>query len=103
MKKPSKGVLEDPQVAGQIYNYMLRLRSFHGLKNVFSILTTYEEWRICWFAEANESALSDNVRSSIHEEKQKVLDPEPTLEELEQVEDIEQEEFEIEPDKRYYH
>ena len=51
VKTPStKNILENHYVAGQLYDYMMRLRSFYGLKAVFGIMTTYSAWRICWLA-----------------------------------------------------
>jgi len=50
VKTPSRSLdpLESPSVAGQIYDYMMKLRSFYGLQAIFGIITTYAEWRICW-------------------------------------------------------
>jgi len=48
VKKPQQGVLDHPNVLGQLLDYLLQLRYFHGLLWSFGILTTYEEWRICW-------------------------------------------------------
>jgi hypothetical protein len=31
---------------GQLFDYMLLLRSFEGLKNVYGVLTNYNEWRL---------------------------------------------------------
>ena len=56
IKKPGSDILYNEYVLGQLYNYMLRLQSFFGVTNVFGIVTTYQEWRICWLSEANESA-----------------------------------------------
>eukprot|EP01114_Cavostelium_apophysatum_P000777 TRINITY_DN1069_c0_g1_i11.p1 TRINITY_DN1069_c0_g1~~TRINITY_DN1069_c0_g1_i11.p1 ORF type:complete len:362 (+),score=90.71 TRINITY_DN1069_c0_g1_i11:1788-2873(+) len=65
MKKPSggkvknDGILNSPEVLGQCYDFMMALRNYFGIKNVFGILTTYEEWRICWLPECDHAALSD--------------------------------------------
>ena len=44
---------------------MLRLRYTHGLQAVFGIVTTYNEWRICWLHEANLIAESTVLTSEI--------------------------------------
>jgi hypothetical protein len=56
VKKPGSDILYNKHVLGQLYNYMLRLQSFFGVKHVFGIVTTYQEWRICWLRDANQSA-----------------------------------------------
>ena len=52
-------IIDNEKVLGQLYDYMKRLESFFGISHVFGILTNYEDWRICWFA--NESATSDQL------------------------------------------
>ncbi len=55
VKKPDKNnkntVLDHKNVFGQIYDYMMRLRSFFGLRYVFGIITTYAQWRVVWLDE----------------------------------------------------
>jgi hypothetical protein len=60
VKKPGSTIMQKPLVFGQIYDYLLQLQSFNGLKTPFGIVTTYVEWRICWLA--NDS--SDNLAAS---------------------------------------
>jgi hypothetical protein len=60
VKKPDEGIMASERVHGQIYDYMLRLQSFFGLKNVFGIVSTYEQWRIYWLPSAGEAAASTN-------------------------------------------
>ena len=70
-----QSILSDKHAFGQIYDYMLRLQSFHGLKDVFGVLTTYEEWRICWFPEFQTAAEAQAV-SATREEKERLLEAE---------------------------
>ena len=56
VKKPGRGILDKPEVAGQMYDYLKRLRSFYGLKHVFGIATTYVEWRLFWLPDAATDA-----------------------------------------------
>ena len=62
-KKPSKeaGRLESDINYGQLFDYMLRIRSFHGLKKVFGILTNFNEWQICWFPDTDDFAASSST------------------------------------------
>lgn len=55
VKKPDrKGeILNSPHVAGQLFDYMCRLRSFHGLREVFGIATTYRQWRVFWLPDTD--------------------------------------------------
>ena len=60
VKKPGAGILDHELVAGQMYDYLKRLRSFYGLKHVFGIATTYAEWRLFWLRDdaTEEAALA---------------------------------------------
>eukprot|EP01118_Nematostelium_gracile_P018556 TRINITY_DN8271_c0_g1_i1.p1 TRINITY_DN8271_c0_g1~~TRINITY_DN8271_c0_g1_i1.p1 ORF type:complete len:516 (-),score=92.47 TRINITY_DN8271_c0_g1_i1:98-1570(-) len=59
VKKPAVGVMSHPKVLGQILLYMTQLKSFYGIQDIFGIVTTYEEWRICWLPECDGAASSD--------------------------------------------
>jgi hypothetical protein len=63
IKKPGINLLNNGHVLGQLYNYMLRLQSFFGVKYVFGIVSTYQKWRFCWLPEANASAIKGTVLS----------------------------------------
>jgi hypothetical protein len=56
VKKPGRTIMESTVVHGQIYDYMLRLRSFHGIKHVFGIVSTYEQWRLYWLEDCAPAA-----------------------------------------------
>jgi hypothetical protein len=84
-----KSIIENKIVLGQLYDYMLRLRSFHGLQNVFGIVTTYNEWRICWLPEADSAAYATSVSTDTGEKKRmldRALDTEKEEYEEEDVE-----------------
>ena len=40
---------------------MEKQHSFSGQKNVFGILTTLDEWKICWLPESNDAAISGEL------------------------------------------
>jgi len=67
VKIPSKKSLGDERyflerastnVYHQITCSMMMLRQTFGLKNVFGIVTTYEEWRICWLSDDSTDAIA---------------------------------------------
>ena len=45
----------------QIVDYMVDLRNSFNVRFVFGILTTYEKWRILWFADTNHAAEETNL------------------------------------------
>jgi hypothetical protein len=60
--KEDSNVLNNENVHGQILDYMLCLKSFHGLQHIFGIVTTYSQWRIYWLPECDEVAAARSVR-----------------------------------------
>ena len=56
--KPDGRVLDSPLLAGQLYDYMMLLRSFYGLQSIFGVMTTYYEWRICWLDTSESKSLA---------------------------------------------
>ncbi|KAJ3392393.1 hypothetical protein HDU92_008452 [Lobulomyces angularis] len=60
VKKPSIGGndLDNNKLYTQINNYMQELRYTYGTKYVIAIITTYNEWRICWYSNVNNIAKS---------------------------------------------
>ena len=57
VKKPGDSVLENQQVLGQMYDYLVRLPNFYGAQQMIGILTTYREWRLCWLDTKETNAL----------------------------------------------
>eukprot|EP00698_Gefionella_okellyi_P009686 TRINITY_DN2484_c1_g1_i1.p1 TRINITY_DN2484_c1_g1~~TRINITY_DN2484_c1_g1_i1.p1 ORF type:complete len:545 (-),score=62.01 TRINITY_DN2484_c1_g1_i1:45-1679(-) len=58
IKTPQQGILNEPTVRGQLYDYLVLLKSYHGLENAFGILTTYEEYCVCWLSDVQTDALA---------------------------------------------
>ena len=48
--------LDKPTLLGQIFDYMCMLRTQHGLRYVFGIVTNYAEWRIVWLPDTEPAA-----------------------------------------------
>jgi hypothetical protein len=55
VKKPGGGD-DFSRNLGQLFDYMLRIRSFHGIRSVFGICTNFTEWNICWFPDSDSAA-----------------------------------------------
>lgn len=78
VKVPSVGILNNPKVHGQIFDYMLRLQSFFGVQDVFGLVSTYESSRIFWFPQSADCAkATERVE---HESKGLDLDLDQVLE-----------------------
>eukprot|EP01114_Cavostelium_apophysatum_P013712 TRINITY_DN3382_c0_g1_i2.p1 TRINITY_DN3382_c0_g1~~TRINITY_DN3382_c0_g1_i2.p1 ORF type:complete len:457 (-),score=87.95 TRINITY_DN3382_c0_g1_i2:34-1404(-) len=59
VKVPVSSILEKPSVHGQIYDYLMALREYFGIKDPFGIVTTYEEWRVCWLPASTNIAITE--------------------------------------------
>ena len=46
--------LEHPNVIGQLYDYMEKIRSFYGQNDVIGVLTNFNKWLFCWFPYSDE-------------------------------------------------
>jgi hypothetical protein len=53
--------LDNPMQHIQIFNYMAQLMYMQGLRKVFGIVSTYNEWKIVWLENANNIASSDSI------------------------------------------
>lgn len=47
------GPLASERFQGQIFNYLHFLRTFYKVENPFGIMTSYDEWRVCWLKPDN--------------------------------------------------
>jgi len=62
VRTPGKGaMMSDDSVLGELYDDMMTLRCFQGLKHVYGIVTTYNEWRICWLEDTDGDAQSTDM------------------------------------------
>lgn len=68
VKKPGDDdILQNELVQGQLFDYMLRLQSFFGLEHVFGILSTYEQWRVCWMPRSERAAAASTMTQGADE------------------------------------
>jgi hypothetical protein len=65
-KQPGKDAMTDGNILGEVYDQLMHLHSIFGVDNPFAILTSYEEWRICWlnFERSNEVAALKELLNS---------------------------------------
>ncbi len=50
---------------GQLFDYMQRIRSFHGVTNVFGIFTNWDEWTIAWLPHSHAAATATDLTYSL--------------------------------------
>ncbi len=56
VKSPIPGALDHPQVCGQVFDHMVKIRASYGQCEIFGIITTLSEWRVVWFEDTNALA-----------------------------------------------
>lgn len=54
VKKPGDGVLNEPTVIGELFDQMKLIQLFYGTGPALGILTTGEQFVVCWFPEDDE-------------------------------------------------
>ena len=59
VKKPTVDLMNNVLLMGRLFDYMMMVRSFSGLKCVFGVITDFNTWRICWFPDCDAAATSD--------------------------------------------
>lgn len=52
MNRPRGSAMRDPNVFGQVYDYLQHLRNYYGIVEPFVILSTYMEWRVFWLKDS---------------------------------------------------
>jgi hypothetical protein len=63
VKKAGEIAMTNKFIAGEVFDHMMHLRSLFGVRQVFGILTSYDEWRVCWLPddESNELAVAESL------------------------------------------
>lgn len=61
VKQPGNLKLSNQRVLGEVFDYMLNLRSSFGQCEIFGLVTTLDEWRVVWFPDSNEYALRQDL------------------------------------------
>lgn len=70
VKSPKSETLLEQKDLGQLFDYMLELRSYRGCSRMFGIITSLKQWRFCWFRDMNDLAKSSEVPTAENEEKE---------------------------------
>ena len=65
----TESTFNSTKVQGKLLDYMLSIRSFHGLRYVFSIITDCDNWRICWLPDSDDAALATDLSYSTGDNK----------------------------------
>jgi hypothetical protein len=58
VKKPGPGILKNRKVVAQMAQYLNIQRHYFGLTQVYGVLSTLEEFRICWLPDCDNCAAS---------------------------------------------
>jgi uncharacterized protein (UPF0335 family) len=53
-----------PQLINQILNYLLQLMHTHGVQQPIGIITTYNEWRVCFLRESYDYVIAEDSPES---------------------------------------
>ena len=70
MQTPTDDALNDSdtRLFEQVFDYMIGLRNLYGLRHVFSIVTSYEKWRICWLPDTDVVARSTQLEDNCNDQ-----------------------------------
>ena len=64
VKKPDKSdLMEQTQIFGELFDYMMFLKSTYNIQRVFGILTRYSDWYVCWLEDTPSPASSSSPSS----------------------------------------
>ena len=69
-------------VSGQLYDYMLKEKYFYNQKYIFGILTSLDEWKICWLPNCDKYAKADFLIENDLEEDFSESDQELNVDDL---------------------
>jgi hypothetical protein len=58
VKKAGEIAMTNGFIAGEVFDHMMHIRSLFGVREVFSILTSYDEWRVCWLPDDESDKLA---------------------------------------------
>eukprot|EP01034_Spumella_vulgaris_P026255 gene26255-32802_t len=56
IKEPSVGITSNLAVLESVYEDMVLFRCLYGVRELFAIVTTYDEWNICWLSDTDKYA-----------------------------------------------
>ena len=67
-KEPGKDAMCHANILGEVYDQLMHLRSIFRIDTPFSILTCYEQWRVCWLndVESIKVAAMDHLPEPVY-------------------------------------
>jgi hypothetical protein len=65
-----------------MFDYLMRLKSFHGIRFAFGIVTTYNKWRIYWLSDASACAAATIV-PQVAEDRETITEASDTADDTE--------------------
>jgi hypothetical protein len=68
VKKAGEIAMTNEFIAGELFDHMMHLRSLFGVRQVFGgILTSNDEWRVCWLPddESKKLAAADSLSEAV--------------------------------------
>jgi hypothetical protein len=65
VKSPGEYTLLNGTICGQLYDYLMKLRSSYGQCEVFGIITNLKEWRFGWFPDSDDFARSVSIQPEV--------------------------------------
>lgn len=60
-QKKKQGIFEDRNFLGQIFDQLMCIRAFFGIRHVLGIVTTFEHWRFVCLPDSETAALSSDL------------------------------------------
>jgi hypothetical protein len=57
-KQPGKQAMTHPRILGEVYDQLMHLRSVFRVSTPFAILSSYNQWRLCWLDDAPSNMLA---------------------------------------------
>lgn len=65
VKKHADGILSDPSIVSHLGGYLNLARHYFGLAHVFGVLTTMNQFRICWLPDCDACAASESIDNPV--------------------------------------
>jgi hypothetical protein len=63
---PTRGALDDPLVAGQMFDRLIALRAYHGIARPVALATTHCRWRVFWLPDQDGRDGGRDPRAGLH-------------------------------------
>jgi hypothetical protein len=61
VQQPTKHILDNVEVLGRAYDYVLELQNYYGQRDIFVILTTMKDWKLTWLPQCSGPAATSTL------------------------------------------